>query len=57
MTVIEVLEKRKEQLLGELDKDYIRHDVMEKFRLEGQIREVNSLIFILTGNKKITSVE
>lgn len=57
MTVIEVLEKRKEQLLSELDKDYIRHEVTEKFRLEGQIREVNSLIFILTGNKKITSVE
>lgn len=57
MTVIEILEKRKEQLVGELDKDYMKHDIVERFRLEGQIREVNSLIFMLTGNKKIKSVE
>lgn len=50
MTITEILEKRIEMHIVEMQKDYIRHDVNEKLRLEGQIRELNNLLFIVQGN-------
>lgn len=50
MTITEILEKRIEMHIAEMQKDYIRHDVNEKLRLEGQIRELNNLLFIVGEN-------
>lgn len=50
MTIAEILEKRIEMHIAEMQKDYIQHNVNEKLRLEGQIRELNNLLFIVQGN-------
>ena len=57
MTVVEVLEKRIEQHIQEMQQEHIFHDVNEKLRLEGQIRECNNLLFILRANTHINNVE
>jgi hypothetical protein len=57
MTVIEALQKRIEMHIQEMQKEYIQNNVNEKLRLEGQIREDNNLLFILTANKQITTIE
>lgn len=50
MTITEMLEKRIEMHIKEMQKDYIQHNVNEKLRLEGQIRELNNLLFIVGEN-------
>lgn len=50
MTITEILEKRIEMHILEMQKDYIQHDVNEKLKLEGQIRELNNLLFIVNEN-------
>ena len=50
MTITEMLEKRIEMHIKEMQKDYIQHNINEKLRLEGQIRELNNLLFIVNEN-------
>ena len=57
MTVVEVLEKRIEQHIQEMQQEHILHDVNERLRLEGQIRECNNPLFILRANTHINNVE
>ena len=50
MTITEMLEKRIEMHIKEMQKDYIQRNINEKLRLEGQIRELNNLLFIIGEN-------
>ena len=51
MKLIEILEKRKEMLIADMDKGWVKNDCCERLRLEGQIRELNNLIYILSDFK------
>lgn len=47
MKLIETLEKRKQAHISQL---FDTNNINERLRLEGQIRELNALIYLLGGN-------
>ena len=57
MSAIEMINKRKEMLINELKRPDLLENPNERFRIEGQIRECNNIIFILSSNKQIKYIE